>query len=84
MQDTSVRTIGSRLEPFLDDWLLDRLDGATLRMHSPQPAEIFAFDRPWEGDVSFYVTMLEHEGEYRMYTAHGHKLRFCEVRPWLW
>ncbi|OIO96868.1 MAG: hypothetical protein AUK03_03295 [Anaerolineae bacterium CG2_30_64_16] len=67
MQDTSVRTIGSRLEPFLDDWLLDRLDGATLRMHSPQPAEIFAFDRPWEGDVSFYVTMLEHEGEYRMY-----------------
>ena len=67
MQDTAVRTIGSRLEPFLDDWLLDRLDGATLRMHSPQPAEIFPFDRPWEGDVSFYVTVLEHEGAYRMY-----------------
>jgi hypothetical protein len=63
----SVRHIGSRLEPFLDDWLLEKLDGASLRMHSPQPAEIFAYDRPWEGDVSFYVTMLEHEGEYRMY-----------------
>lgn len=64
---TSVRHIGSRLEPFLDDWLLEKLAGARLRLHSPQPAEVFPYDQPWEGDVSFYVTMLEHEGEYRMY-----------------
>jgi hypothetical protein len=67
MQDTLVRHIGSRLEPFLDDWLLEKMDGVSLRMHSPQPAEIFPYDQPWEGDVSFYVTMLEHEGEFRMY-----------------
>jgi hypothetical protein len=67
MQDTSVRDIGSRVEPFFDDWLLASLQGATLQLHPPRPAEVFPFDRPWEGDVSFYVTMLEHEGEYRMY-----------------
>ncbi|MEJ5199152.1 MAG: hypothetical protein WHX53_09530 [Anaerolineae bacterium] len=67
MQADDVRNIGSQLEPFVDGWLLEKLDGAALRLHSPRPAEVFPFDRPWEGDVSFYVTVLEHEGEYRMY-----------------
>lgn len=67
MQADDVRNIGSQLEPFVDGWLLEKLDGAALRLHSPRPAEVFPFDRSWEGDVSFYVTVLEHEGEYRMY-----------------
>ena len=68
MQDTSVRDIGSRLEPLIDDWLFESMQGSALRLHSPQPREIaLPFDRPWEGDVSFYVTILEHEGAYRAY-----------------
>lgn len=42
--------IGSRLEPIVDDYLIERLDGASLRLHQPTPREIvLKFDRPWEG-----------------------------------
>jgi hypothetical protein len=52
----------------VDDWLIDALDGAELRLHHPVAQEVaLPFDAPWEGPVSFYVTMLEYQGEYRAY-----------------
>ena len=63
-----LRDIGSRLEILVDDWLIDRLDGVQLRLHSPVRREVaLPFDAPWEGAVSFYVAMLECDGEYRAY-----------------
>jgi len=42
--------IGSRLELFVDDVVVDQLKGATLKLHEPQPKEVvLRFDAPWEG-----------------------------------
>ncbi len=60
--------IGTRLEPFVDDYLIEKMDGVRLMLHSPVVREkVFGFDAPWEGETSAYVTVL-HDGEkYRMY-----------------
>ena len=55
-------------ELFVDDYLIDRLDGASLRLHEPQPAgTAIAYDRPWEGRGSAYITVLKDGDTYRMY-----------------
>jgi hypothetical protein len=60
--------IGSRLELFADDFLFGELKGASLRLHEPVPSgTVLAFDRPWEGAFSGYVTMLRDGDRYRMY-----------------
>ena len=56
--------LGSRLELFVDDLLVARLDGCSLKLHEPQPANVaLRFDAPWEGAFSGYVTVL-HDGEH--------------------
>ena len=60
--------VGSRLEPIVDDYLIERLDGASLRLHQPTPREIvLKFDRPWEGIWCCYTTVLKDDNLYRMY-----------------
>ena len=60
--------IGSRLELFVDDWLIDRLDGAERVLHSPVPQDVaLVCDAPWEGNSSKQVTVFEDGGLYRMY-----------------
>src|SRR6185503_10452803 len=64
-----VREIGSRLELLVDDWLIERFDGAGLRLHSPSPRDVaLSFnDVPWEGSTSGYVTVLQDGDKYRLY-----------------
>lgn len=52
--------IGSRLELFVDDHLIDQMTGSLrLKLHSPIRAEkVLEFDKPWEGPYSGYVTVL--------------------------
>ena len=62
--------IGSRLELFVDDFLVDEMDGVSQHLHSPQPQNVsIEFDEPWEGWGSNYVTVFwDDELElYRMY-----------------
>lgn len=60
--------IGSRLEPFVDDYLIDRVDGVELRLNHPTAREfVFRFDAPWEGESSGYVTVFRDSGKFRMY-----------------
>ena len=60
--------IGSRLELFLDDYLIDRLEGAELRMHQPAPQGVaLRFDSPWEGNSCGYFTVFQDGDIYRMY-----------------
>jgi hypothetical protein len=55
--------LGSRLELFTDDLLIEKLDGCSLKLHEPHPANVaLRFEAPWEGAFSGYVTML-HDGE---------------------
>ena len=65
--------IGSRLELFVDQYLIDSLQGVTRELHSPErKGAVFTFDRPWEGGATGCVTVFD-DGipggvpHYRMY-----------------
>lgn len=46
-QDGSPVDIGTRLELFVDDFLVERMDGIALLLHHPIPRETaIVFDRP--------------------------------------
>ncbi|MFP3904569.1 MAG: hypothetical protein ACLFWB_10050, partial [Armatimonadota bacterium] len=60
--------IGSRLEPMVDDFLIDTMENAELTLHHPTAREIvMRFDEPWEGSGCGYVTMFEDDGIIKMY-----------------
>ncbi len=61
-------TLGGRRELFVDDFLIDRLEGAALRMHKPEPREVaITCDAPWEGNTSAYYTIFQDGDRFRMY-----------------
>ncbi|MBD3182742.1 hypothetical protein GF312_10645 [Candidatus Poribacteria bacterium] len=63
-----VKEIGSRLELFVDDWLIQDMDRAELRLHHPTPKEIsMTFDKPWEGNTCGYVTVFHDGDKFCMY-----------------
>jgi hypothetical protein len=67
------RDIGSRRELLVDDWLVESTDGVGLRLHPPTPREVsIVFDKPWEGNVSTYVTVFQDGDLYRMYYRGAH------------
>ncbi len=60
--------VGTRRELFVDEHLIDRLEGARLKLHSPTPREIvLEFDEPWEGIYSGYTTILKAGDLFRLY-----------------
>ena len=60
--------LGTRRELFVDDFLIETLDGTQLKMHAPQPlGVVLRFDEPWEGAFCGYVTILQDGPTYRMY-----------------
>ncbi len=60
--------LGSRRELFVDRFLIDRLDGASLRLAAPRREDAaIVLDRPWEGAFSNYVTVIQDRDEYRLY-----------------
>ena len=64
----SVRAIGSRLELLVDDWLIDGMEGVSLKLHSPVPREVaLEFNRAWEGTVSYDPVIILEEGRYRLW-----------------
>lgn len=69
---STVWDIGSRLELFVDDWLIETMSKASLKMHAPIRKEIvFSFDADWEGGLSAYVTIMKDAGLFRMYYRGG-------------
>ena len=66
-QSNAVREIGSRRELFVDNYLIDQLNDASLRLHHPQPAEpAITFDKD-EAGFGGYSTVLKDDDAYRMY-----------------
>lgn len=66
--------IGSRRELFVDDLLIERLDGkADRRLQHPTPREIvLVHDAPWEGTGSGYHSVFRDGNRYRMYYKAWH------------
>ncbi len=63
-----VPDIGSRLELFVDRYLIESMTGTTLQLHPPVPREtVLQFNRPWEGLHCGYVTIIKDGGTYRLY-----------------
>lgn len=60
--------IGGRRELFVDDYLIDWMRGAELRLATPVEKEVaLRLDRAHEGPFSAYFTVLHEEGRYRLY-----------------
>lgn len=60
--------IGQRRELFVDDLLIERMEGCRQELHAPQPQEIvFRFDQPWEGIYSGYITILRDGQRFLLY-----------------
>jgi len=73
MPNSTPIDLGSRLELMVDDHLIERMDGARLRLHHPQPREVaLVLDRPWEGSGSGYVTVIREAERYRMWYKGAH------------
>ena len=66
--------LGSRRELFVDEQLIERLDGTRLTLHHPRAREIaIRFDRPWEGSTSGYPTVMRDGDLFRM-IYRGHRM----------
>ncbi len=60
--------IGSRRELFVDDYLIDTIQGARRVLHRPIRREIaLVRNKPWEGNTSGYTTVFQDGDRYRMY-----------------
>jgi hypothetical protein len=63
-----VIQIGSRRELFVDRYLIGKLEGARLELHSPQPHEkVLNLDQPWEGVYCAYFTIIADGAKFRLY-----------------
>lgn len=67
-----AREIGSRLELFVDDWLIETMKGVELKLHRPVPQEVvLQFDRSWEGPLSYAPAYLKEGDRYRLWYRGG-------------
>lgn len=66
--------VGTRLELFVDGFIVDRIAGdAQLVLHQPEPQEVvLVTDKPWEGNTSAYYTIFQDGEVYRMYYRGSH------------
>ena len=60
--------IGTRLELFVDDHLIDRLYNIRHTLHEPIRREVaIVHDRPWEGNCTAYHVVFQDGNRYRMH-----------------
>ncbi|MBN1437223.1 MAG: hypothetical protein JW936_09115 [Sedimentisphaerales bacterium] len=70
-----VYKIGSRLEPFVDRFLIESLSDVRLKLHKPNSAgQVLVFDKPWECVGAGYVTVLKDDQRYLMYYRGTYKV----------
>ena len=63
-----IRRIDSRLEMFVDDYLIERLNGTSLKLHPPVYAGVaMHYNEPWEGACSGLASIIKDGDLYRMY-----------------
>ena len=65
--------LGNRRELFIDKYLIDCIDGACLKLHAPIARDIvITHDEPWEGNTSYYHTIMRDGNLLRMYYRGSH------------
>ena len=70
-KDEAVR-IGTRLELFVDSFLIDTLINSRLQLHHPEDkGVVMNFDKPWEGEFSAYCTIIKDGEQFKLYYRGG-------------
>jgi len=65
---SGVLSLGNRRELLVDHCLIERLEGARMALHHPQPQELsITCDAPWEAGGPGYPTVFFDNGRYRLY-----------------
>ena len=65
--------LASRRELFVDDYLVDKLQGLTQQLHKPVAQELaITCDSTWEGNTSAYFTLIADGELFRMYYRASH------------
>lgn len=60
--------LGSRLEPLVDRFLVERIDGVSLKLAEPRPAGVaLRYEKAWEAVPTGTATIVEDGGLYRLY-----------------
>ena len=73
VSSVDIISIGSRLEPFVDEALIERMTGVELMLHQAIPREVaLVHDAPWEGNICCYHTVFQDGPLYRMYYRGAH------------
>jgi len=68
-----VVELGARRELFVDDYLIERLQGVELRLQKPVPCNVaIDHDVPWEGNASAYHTLFQDGKLFRAYYRGSH------------
>ena len=63
-----VREVGTQLQLFLDDWLVESMEQVHHVLHSPQPMEVaIRMDRPYEDTVLYDPSVIKDGHRYRMW-----------------
>jgi hypothetical protein len=63
-----IPDIGTGLEIFLDDFLVDKLDNLKLVLHHPiDEGPVLYFDKSWEGSFCGYATVIKDQNCYRLF-----------------
>ena len=67
-QPANVIDLGTRRELFVDKFLIDKMDGLSLSLHTPRDeGAVFYFDKAWEGPFSGYATIIKTGDVFRAY-----------------
>ncbi len=65
--------LGERRELFVDNFLIERLDGVELRLHKPVPRNVaIDHDMPWEGNSCAFHTVFRDGNLFRAYYRGSH------------
>ena len=63
-----IINLGNRREIFVDDYLIGKLDGLSIKMHKPRDeGAVLYFDKPWEGVFGIDATIIKDKDVYRAY-----------------
>jgi hypothetical protein len=67
--------IGGRLELFVDNYLIQTLSNATLRLHQPvDKGTVFSRDAPWEGNYCAYHSVVKDGNRFYFYGRGAHRI----------
>ncbi len=68
VSNEDIVNIGSRLELFVDTFLIEKQNNVHLILHAPEDAgKVLSFDKPWEGPFCGYATIIKDGDIYRLY-----------------